>query len=574
MADDKGKVMKRGGRGPKTAEQKDEARKKSAERQEKRKVEALENFRGVFSNAVWTPIDNVQPYEKNPKQHPKEQVRQIAQSIQAFNWDQPIVVDGDGIIIKGHGRYLAARMLNMDEIPVITRTDMSENEVRASRIADNQTAESYWHIGNLLREMEALYGADQDLNLTGYTDAEIKKMYPGLLETDADFVLLSDSEGTIPSDAAFAGVDGLVGSGIPETGEGAKNLTEWVNAHDRIIVPFSGDRMGLAALCWCLSSGIPMSKTVIVDTFFGQRLWRWHDEYIHYIENALGVTVQKSEDKVERWYQEIKERGWPSKENPWCCNKLRSEGLRSLFTDSPENTVIVWGQALSPEGKPIYRQRGKMPDTGVHYAAPFCTQPDTSLTAMIESNGIKLNPLYNVTDLYLCPGCPRYERPDFVFLKEHDLDLWIRWVIYFGKSQWCREYVETEKFDEIALSFIGDGIEAREFGNYRDYAQELPECVQPDRVEIREGDDYGWDPDADAKLPPKGRLDRPRGNWWKEVGTSEAYKQMKVDVKKYHEDRGDMSLDEWLKIRIKGAKDAANAEPGGDGKDTSAQSPA
>ena len=58
------------------------------------------------------------------------------------------------------------------------------------------------------------------------------------------------------------------------------------------------------------------------------------------------------------------------------------------------------------------------------------------------------------------------------------------------------------------------------------------------------------------------------------MGTSEAYKQMKIDVKAYHEDRGDMSLDDWLKIRIKEAKDAANTESSGDGADASAGAPA
>lgn len=558
MSEDKGKVVKRGEKSK--ASPTIDRSKDRQEKADKRKKEALQNFRGIFAEAKWVSIDEVAPYDKNPKQHPKEQVMKIAQSIQSFNWDQPIVVDGDGVIIKGHGRYLAAKMLKMTEVPVVVRTDMSENEVRASRIADNQTAEAYWHIGNLLREMEALYGADQDLSLTGYGEDEIKKMYPGLLETADDFALLSDSEGTIPSDIAFAGVDGLVGSAVPESNKGAKSLSEWINQHDRIIVPFSGDRMGLASLCWCLSSHIDTSKMIVVDTFFGQRLWRWHDEYLSYVENTLDIKIQRSTDKTDRWYKEIKERGWPSRENPWCCNRLRSEGIRSLFTDNSERTVIVWGQPSTQDGKSIYRQRGIMPDTSVHYAAPFYNQPDSTLNAIIQTNGVLLNPLYKITDLYLCPGCPRYDRPDFVFLKKHDLDLWIRWMVYFGKSQWCKEYVESEKFDTVALSMIGDGIEPREYGTHRDFAQELPDCPQPVREEVREGDNYGWDPEEDAKLDPDGRLDRPRGNWWREVGTSEAYKKMEEDVKSYHEARGDIPLDEWLSARVKEAKQAARDE--------------
>jgi hypothetical protein len=352
----------------------------------------------------------------------------------------------------------------------------------------------------------------------------------------------------------------MVGSAIPESKKGAKGLSEWVNQHDRIIVPFSGDRMGLAAICWCLSSQVDMEKVIVVDTFFGQRIWRWHEDYLDYVERTLEVKIQRSENKMDRWYKEIKERGWPSRENPWCCNRLRSEGIRTLFTDNAEDTVIIWGQPANSDGKSIYRQRGIMPDTSVHYAAPFYNQSDETLGAVISATGVLLNPLYKVTDLYLCPGCPRYERPDFVFLKQHDLDLWIRWVIYFGKSQWCKEYVETEKFDETALTLIGDGIEPREYGTYKDFAQDLPDCPQPIREEVREGDDYGWDPDEDAKLDPDGRLDKPRGDWWKEVGTSEAYKAQQEEVAKYHAERGDMPLDDWLAVKVQEAKKAAAEE--------------
>ena len=525
----------------------------------KQKRKKRKEFKGIYVEAKWEPISSIIPYEKNPKLHPPEQVTKIANSIKRFNWDQPIVVDSNRVIIKGHGRYLAAKELGMDKVPIIIRTDMSDSKVRASRIADNQSAQSYWHIGNLLAEMETLYGMDAPLESTGYNLSEIRQLYPGLLETEEDFALTGDSDGTIPADLIHKGADGLVGKPIPKTGSGG-TLTEWINSHSNIIVPFSGDRTGLAALCWCVTSGVDMSRVIIVDTFFGQRLWRWHFDYLAYVENTLGVKVTKSEDRFEEWVAMIKDRGWPSKEQPWCCNRLRNGALKAHYIKDPINSVIVWGQSDGSNNKPVYRQRGIMPDTSVNYAAPFYKQQDESLTAVIENLGVKLNPLYQITDLYLCPGCPRYNRPDFVFLKNHDLDLWIRWMVYFGKSQWNKEYLESDAFNDRGLELVGDNIEPREYGQYRKYAQSLPDCPQPDRDTIRKGDHYGWDLEVDKKLDIEGRLDRPRGAWWEEVGTSEAFRAMEDEVKAQKDERGDMPLEEWLTIKITEAKEQARLD--------------
>jgi hypothetical protein len=74
------------------------------------------------------PIEDVHPYANNAKEHPDEQVEKIRSSIKNYGWDQPIVVDAGGEIIKGHGRRLAAKSLGMAEVPVIVREDLSEGE--------------------------------------------------------------------------------------------------------------------------------------------------------------------------------------------------------------------------------------------------------------------------------------------------------------------------------------------------------------------------------------------------------------------------------------------------------------
>ena len=118
--------------------------------------------------------DDLIPYTNNPKEHPSEQVKKIASSIKNYGWDQPIVVDADNEIIKGHGRLQAAELLGLDEVPVIRRSDLSNAEAKAARIADNKTAESPWSDDLLATELNVLAGVDSiDEDTLGFDDGEI-----------------------------------------------------------------------------------------------------------------------------------------------------------------------------------------------------------------------------------------------------------------------------------------------------------------------------------------------------------------------------------------------------------------
>ena len=118
--------------------------------------------------------DTLIPYSNNAKEHPEEQVKKIASSIKNYGWDQPIVVDGENEIIKGHGRLQAAELLGLDEVPVITREDLTEAEAKASRIADNKTAESAWIDEALETEIDVLAQEDEiDIDNLGFDDDEI-----------------------------------------------------------------------------------------------------------------------------------------------------------------------------------------------------------------------------------------------------------------------------------------------------------------------------------------------------------------------------------------------------------------
>ena len=122
------------------------------------------------------PIGQVRPFEKNPRKHPKKQIRQLKRSLKRFKWMLPILIDSNGVIIAGHGIYQAARELGLEEIPVIFVEHLSEHEIKAYRIADNKLAEnSEWDNEFLISEISELlkFDVDFDIDLTGFSTPEI-----------------------------------------------------------------------------------------------------------------------------------------------------------------------------------------------------------------------------------------------------------------------------------------------------------------------------------------------------------------------------------------------------------------
>jgi len=142
----------------------------------------------VFAEKVdRVPREDLIPYANNPKEHPEEQVNKIASSIKNYGWDQPIVVDGDGEIIKGHGRLQAAEKLGLDEVPVIWREDLTDAEAKAARIADNKTAESAWDDELLSTELDVLMDMPEiEDDSLGFDDDEIDEILNDLDENDSD----------------------------------------------------------------------------------------------------------------------------------------------------------------------------------------------------------------------------------------------------------------------------------------------------------------------------------------------------------------------------------------------------
>lgn len=108
-------------------------------------------------------VGSLKPYEKNAKKHPAEQVEHIANSIREFGFRQPLVLDKNNVLVIGHGRLLAAKKLGLDTVPCVRADDLTDEQIKALRLADNKTNESEWDFDLLGGELDDILGLDMSM---------------------------------------------------------------------------------------------------------------------------------------------------------------------------------------------------------------------------------------------------------------------------------------------------------------------------------------------------------------------------------------------------------------------------
>ena len=121
-------------------------------------------------------ISTIRPYEKNPRLNDKA-VDAVAASLKEFGFRQPIVVDADGVIIAGHTRWKSAQKLGLAKVPVHVATDLSPEQVRAYRLADNKSAElAEWDMAILPIEISELKATGFDMGVLAFSDKELTQL--------------------------------------------------------------------------------------------------------------------------------------------------------------------------------------------------------------------------------------------------------------------------------------------------------------------------------------------------------------------------------------------------------------
>ena len=122
-------------------------------------------------NITYKSIKDLKPYKKNAKKHPKEQIEQIANSIKEFGFTQPVLIDKHNSVVAGHGRILGAKKAGLKQVPTICLEDLTPEQIKAYRLADNKLNESDWYNALVEEELEIL-AENIDMSLFGFDIVE------------------------------------------------------------------------------------------------------------------------------------------------------------------------------------------------------------------------------------------------------------------------------------------------------------------------------------------------------------------------------------------------------------------
>lgn len=144
-------------------------------------------------------IKDLHPYDKNPRNNDGA-VDYVVASIEAYGFKVPIIIDKNGVIVAGHTRYKAAEKIGMETVPCIVADDLTDEQVKAFRIADNKVSDfSIWDNKLLLEELDEI---GDDL-FTGFEDGDIFNT----VLNEADSSVIEDNDYGVIYEAVFKSED-------------------------------------------------------------------------------------------------------------------------------------------------------------------------------------------------------------------------------------------------------------------------------------------------------------------------------------------------------------------------------
>jgi DNA modification methylase len=129
------------------------------------------------------PVADLKPALRNARTHPKEQIKEIARSLERFGFCNPVLIQDDGTIVAGHGRVEAAKLLGITEVPTLRLSHLTSSQIRAYALADNRLAEKAgWDREILAIELQGLIDLDFDVEITGFSMSAIDQLLPTNVE--------------------------------------------------------------------------------------------------------------------------------------------------------------------------------------------------------------------------------------------------------------------------------------------------------------------------------------------------------------------------------------------------------
>lgn len=140
-----------------------------------------------MKNIVMISLESLKEYENNPR-HNELAIEKVAESIKEFGFTNPILIDENNVIIAGHTRFEASKLLGLNEVPCIVLSDLTQEQIKAYRLVDNKTGEfSEWDFEKLSEELKSLEELDFSLENFGFNEV-------GLDLEITDDMFISDEE--------------------------------------------------------------------------------------------------------------------------------------------------------------------------------------------------------------------------------------------------------------------------------------------------------------------------------------------------------------------------------------------
>ena len=280
-------------------------------------------------------IETLSPYEQNARKHSKAQIQQLAASVQEWGWTIPILIDEEGLIIAGHGRLEAARLLGLKEVPCMTARGWTKAQKRAYVIADNQlTLAADWNDEVLQSELRSLVEEGFATELLGFEERDLD----AILDLEPDKGNDADAEELLEEEA------------VSQEGD------VWVCGEHRVRC---GDSTNAEHVQDLLRGEVPF--IMVTDPPYGVNYdpaWRSKAaEEGHLAYAARRVGKVRNDDRAD--WQEAYELFEGAVAYVWC----PSGNLNPVFAATLEaagfelRTSIVWSKPHFPIGRSHYHQR-------------------------------------------------------------------------------------------------------------------------------------------------------------------------------------------------------------------------
>lgn len=293
-------------------------------------------------------VGALRPYGSNARTHSKKQIGQIAKSIKRFGFCNPVLIDDDYHIIAGHGRVAAAKLLEIDEVPVVRLSHLSSADKRAYVLADNKLAENAgWDREILAIELQGLIDLNFDLDTVGFDPAEIDLILEDALEAEPGAAMEDEVPGVSADrpvselgDIWQLGKHGLVcgdarDEGVYRTLLG-ETKAEFVFTDPPYNVPIDGHVSGLGRIRhaeFAMASGemTPAQFTTFLTDVFSRMASHSVDGAIHQI-CIDWRHLREMMDAGEQIYSELKN---------LCVWNKNNAGMGSFYRSKHE-LVFVW----------------------------------------------------------------------------------------------------------------------------------------------------------------------------------------------------------------------------------------